>query len=57
MYKKKKYYATNMREEVAKTILRHPEQTYLEIADEFCISKRTVERIASEYGVGRHTRK
>ena len=49
-----KYYCeSNMREEVAKAIMSKPRRSYAEIADEFCMSKQTVQRIASEYGISR----
>lgn len=44
------------RDEIARTIVEHPEQTYTEIADSFCISENTVRRIAAEYGVERNQR-
>ena len=53
---RRKYKTSNIRDEIAKTIVSQPDKTYMEIADEFCISENTVRRIASEYGVGRHPR-
>ena len=52
----RKYIRYNQREEIAKMIVRSPEKSYIEIADEFGVSEATVGRIAIEYGVQRVSR-
>lgn len=53
---RRKYNDSKRRDEIAKTIVEHPEQSYSAIADDFCISENTVRRIAAEYGIGRNPR-
>lgn len=55
-YGKRRYSDSNRRDDIAKTIVKHPEKSYSEIADDYCISENTVRRIAAEYGVGRNPR-
>lgn len=56
-YGKRKYSGTNRRDDIAKTIIKCPEKSYAQIADEYCISENTVRRIAAEYDIGRNPRK